>query len=264
MNIHVFFNDGQRILFERYFAPSLKDDLRVIVHPIRNLGQDQNFGTQGFKEIIHQKIDTLINDIFPHEEHSYGFILSDIDIQFFKPCAPIVRDYLERHDIVFQREEPHKSTVNTGFVAMRATPDVINFWAQIESELEDALDSPQFVNEQSIANSLLMKTPQLNWSIFPDEIWAWSNRRFFPTIVHLPDICLHHANCTQPRGNKTSLDLKIEQLDLVNKVVHSRTRHLIFMVFDFICRGWMRIVRVLPKNVRKKTGSPIKRLSVRS
>ena len=251
MNIHVFFNDGQRILFERYFAPSLKDNWRVIVHPIRNLDQDQNFGTQGFKEIIHQKIDTLINEIFPQEERSYGFVLSDIDVQFFKPCDPIVRDYLERHDIVFQRENPHTVTVNTGFVAMRATRNVINFWRQIEFAIKEALDSPRFVNEQSLANSLLTTAPQLNWGIFPDEIWAWSNHRFFPTIAHLPRICLHHANCTESRGNKTSLDFKIEQLDLVNKVVQSRTRHLIFMVNDFIWRGLMRIVRVLPKSLRR-------------
>ncbi|PKN50697.1 MAG: hypothetical protein CVU55_15865 [Deltaproteobacteria bacterium HGW-Deltaproteobacteria-13] len=232
MNIHVFFNDGQKILFNQYFAPSLKDDWRVIVHPIRNFDRDQNFGTQAFKNIIHQKIDTLINEIFPLEEHNYSFILSDIDIQFFKPCDTTVRSYLERYDIVFQRENSHTAEVNTGFVAMRMTPDVINFWRRIELELKDALDSSQFVNEQSIANSLLVKTPQLNWGIFPDEIWAWSNHRLFP--AHLPGICLHHANCTEPRGNKTSLDLKIEQLDFVNKLVRSRIRHLMFMINNFI------------------------------
>jgi hypothetical protein len=236
MNIHVFFNDGQKVLFERYFAPSLKDDWPIIVHPIRNLNQGQNFGTQGFKKIIHQKIDTLLNKIFPLEEHGYGFILSDIDMQFFKPCDTIVRDYLERHDIVFQREHSHTAEVNTGFVAMRVTPEVINFWRQIEFELKDALDNPRFVNEQSIANALLATAPQLNWGVFPNEIWAWSNHRyrFFPTIVHLPSICLHHANCTTPRGNKTSLDLKIKQLDLVNEIVRSRTRHLMFMVKIFM------------------------------
>lgn len=236
MNIHVFFNDGQRILFERYFTPSLKDDWRIIVHPIRNLDQGQNFGTQGFKEIIHQKIDTLLNEIFPLEEHNYGFILSDIDIQFFKPCDTIVRNYLERHDIVFQRENSHTVEVNTGFVAMRVTSDVINFWRQIEFELKDALDNPRFINEQSLANALLATASQLNWGVFPDEIWAWSNQRFFPTIAYQHSICLHHANCTEPRGNKTSLDLKIEQLDLVNKKVRSRTRYLLFMVNNFIKR----------------------------
>jgi hypothetical protein len=236
MNIHLFFNDGQRILFERYFKPSLKDDWRVIVHPIQNLDQDQNFGTQGFKEIIHQKIDRLINEIFPQEESSYGFILSDIDIQFFKPCDQIVRNYLERYDIVFQRENSHTTEVNTGFMAMRARPDVINFWRQIESGLKDALASPQFINEQSLANALLTTANQLNWGIFPDEIWAWSNHHFSPTREQLSNISLHHANCTDPRGNKTSLDIKIEQLDLVNKKVRSRTRNLMFMVNNFISR----------------------------
>lgn len=157
-------------------------------------------------------------------------------MQFFKPCAPIISDYLERYDLVFQREEPHTAKVNTGFVAMRATSKVINFWRQIECELKNSLDSPRFVNEQSLANALLATSPQLNWGIFPDEIWAWSNHRFFPTIAHLPGIYLHHANCTEPRGNRTSLDLKIEQLDLVNKKVRSRTRYLLFMVNNFIKR----------------------------
>lgn len=235
MNIHVFFNDGQRILFERYFAPSLKDNWRIIAHPISDLNQDQNFGTQGFKEIIYKKIDTLLNEIFPLEKEGYGFILSDIDIQFFKPCDTIVHSCLQRHDIVFQRENPHTVEVNTGFVAMRVTPEVISFWRQIGCELKDALDNQRFVNEQSIANALLAAATQLNWGFFPDEIWAWSNYRyrFFPTIVQLPRICLHHANCTTPRRNKTSLDLKIKQLNLVNRIVQNRTSHLMFMVKNF-------------------------------
>jgi len=252
INIHVFFNEGQKILLEHYFAPSLKDDWQLVVHPIRKLDDDQSFGTRGFKDIIHQKMEILVSEILAREERSYGFILSDIDIQFFKPCGPIVLDYLGRYDIVFQRENPHTAQVNTGFMAMRATPEVINFWKRIESELKESLDRPLFVNEQSIANARLEETPKLSWGIFPDEIWAWSNHRCVPTIVHLREICLHHANCTAPTAKKTSLELKIQQLDLVKKAVCSRTGYLTFVIKYSIWQRLTRIVRIFLKSFGRK------------
>ena len=51
---------------------------------------------------------------------------------------------------------------------------------------------------------------------FPNEIWAWSNSPFFPSVDIPSDICLHHANCTEPKNGKSSMELKIEQLDLVH------------------------------------------------
>jgi hypothetical protein len=244
MNIHVFFNDGQKILFDRYFSPSLKDDWRIIAHPVRTMTKDQNFGTQGFKEIIHEKIDILIHEIFPQEEVGYGFILSDVDIQFFKPCSPIVRNCLERHDIVFQREYPHINEVNTGFIAMRVTPEVVNFWKRISRVMKDNLKNQDFINEQGLANKFLKTESMLNWGIFPNEIWAWTNNRIFPWYLHLPGIFLHHANDTYATVNKTSLDFKIEQLDLVKIIVHSKTSYFIFMINNFMKRS-LRHIRLL-------------------
>ncbi len=230
MNIHVFFNEGQKVLFDRYFKSSLKDNWRIIVHPISASVKDQNFGTQGFKAIIHQKMDVLVNEILPQEKNKSGFIMSDVDIQFFKPCARIIHDCLECHDIVFQRELPKKNVVNTGFIAMRSTRDVINFWGKILFEIKENLNNTGFINEQKLANELLKKDIQLNWGVFPDEIWAWSNYRLSPPNVNLPDICLHHANCTEPEENKTSLDFKIEQLELVKKITKSKTRYMFFIM----------------------------------
>lgn len=229
MNIHVFFNKGQKILFDQYFFPSLKDDWRVITHRIDDVDRDQNFGTQGFKEIIHQKIHTLVHEILPQEAGGQGFILSDIDIQFFKPCAPMVRRGLDKHDIVFQREHCRTEEVNTGFIAMRVTRDVVNFWNVVDREILDSLHQSVFLNEQAVANNLLKSGIPLNWGFFPDTIWAWSNNRLLTTLAHLPRICLHHANCTATRNGKTSLELKIEQLDFVNQLVRHPSKHFLFM-----------------------------------
>ena len=234
MNIHVVFNEGQRVLLEDYFAPSLKDDWRLITHPLLNYDQDQNFGTQGFKEIMYRKVQTLINDIIPQEISGDGFVLSDIDIQFFRPCAAIIETCLKQHDIVFQRECPHTREANCGFIAMRPTPEVINFWNQVEAELKDALDSPIFTHEQKIANTILETGTQLNWGFLPNEIWAWSNSPFFPSVDIPWDICLHHANCTEPKNGKSSMERKIEQLDLVRDTLQGQKKSLKFKVKNLL------------------------------
>lgn len=245
MNIHVFFNEGQKILFDRYFFPSLRDDWRVVTHRIDDVERDQNFGTQGFKAIIHQKIHTLVHDILPREAGGQGFLLSDVDIQFFKSCAPIVRQSLKTYDIVFQRENRRTQEVNTGFIAMRPTRDVINFWKIVDSEMLNSLHQPVFLNEQAVANDLLKSGIPLNWGFFPDQIWAWSNHHLFPSLLLLPGICLHHANCTITRDNKTSLELKMEQLDLVNQLVRRPSQYFLFMCHELGRRISTRLTRAI-------------------
>lgn len=211
--------------------------------------QDQNFGTQGFKEIIHQKIHNLVHEILPQEAGGQGFVLSDIDIQFFKPCASVVHYGLKKHDIVFQRENCRTEEVNTGFIAMRPTRDVINFWRIVDSEMLNSLHQPVFLNEQAVANNLLKNGVPLNRGFSPDEIWAWSKNRLFPTLTHLPRICLHHANCTATRNNKTSLELKIEQLDFVNQLVRHLSKHFLFMCREDGRRMSARLKRAMANSI---------------
>jgi hypothetical protein len=117
----------------------------------------------------------------------------------------VVREKLARHNIVFQKEQASGSEVNTGFIAMRPTPEVKDLWSEVECRLARSLEEDEFVNEQQLVNLLLPTRTTLSWSTFPDEIWAWSNRKIHLNSENFPHILLHQANCTAPHGDKTSL-----------------------------------------------------------
>lgn len=232
MNIHVFGNEGQSVLYQQFFRTSLQDEWNLIYHELQTKAA-ADFATQSFKRIIHEKVSRLVTEILGSEDPEGAFLLSDIDIQFFRRCEPVVLQALDQHDIVFQKEHALGPEVNTGFMAMRPTSQVKDLWSEVEHRLARSLEDSEFVNEQQIVNMLLPTRTSLKWSTFPDEVWAWSNSNIHLNSENFPNILLHHANCTAPRGNKTSLELKVEQMDLVKQryeqwsnTVVSRARRL--------------------------------------
>lgn len=192
MNIHVFGNQGQNVLYQRFFRPSLCDEWNVVYHELKTKAA-ADFATQSFKRIIHEKVSRLVNEILSSEDPQGAFLLSDIDIQFFGPCDSVVQEKLARHDIVFQKEQASGPEVNTGFIAMRPTPQVKDLWSEVERRLAQSLEEDEFVNEQQLVNLLLPTRTSLNWSTFPDEIWAWSNRNIHLNSENFPTSC-----CTTP------------------------------------------------------------------
>jgi len=215
MNIHVIYNEGQQTLFEKCFSGSIVDDWKIICHKdSQPLAQD--YGTPAFAQIIHRKVLILINEILPSELSNAFFILSDVDIQFFKSSHGLVAASIEGKDIVFQSEKcPSRKIVNTGFIAMRSNANTLAFWKNVESKLQQTLAKKHFIEEQRIVNQMLPHCSQVKWGIFPSEIWAWSNPDFSPSQPSFSRICLHHANGTVPTASKNSLRLKMEQLQLV-------------------------------------------------
>ncbi|WP_327115076.1 glycosyltransferase family 77 protein [Nocardia sp. NBC_01730] len=226
INVHVFVNDYHKILFENYFIKSLQDPWRVVPHILPELGREGgNFGTTEFKALIRHKIEGLVREILPRETDL--FILSDVDIQFFAPCDETVRSAMREHDIVFQSEWGGARRVNTGFIAMRPGPGVLELWSEVYDALVESADSAEHLDEQMVMNTLLHASPRegLSWDVFPREIWAFSNQELMPQRPEFASVMLHHANCTVPRDGRSSLELKLEQMEMVKASVQSlRTR----------------------------------------
>lgn len=174
-----------------------------------------NFGTSDFRKIITEKVFKILQDIFP-ENIDKPFIVSDIDIQVFKSFEHIVKQCnSDVVDIVFQKEQRNWG-VNTGFVLIKNTPLTFELFKET---LFILLSTPrdEFINEQNIIQKLLHheKYKSLKVGLFPNEIWAYSNQP-------LPDITkliLHHANCTGPSENESSLEKKLKQLYMIKHIV---------------------------------------------
>jgi hypothetical protein len=172
-----------------------------------------NFGTTDFRKIITEKIFKLLQDIFP-ENTDNMFIVSDIDIQVFKSFEYILKQYIDV-DIVFQKEQRNWG-VNTGFMLIKNTPLTFELFKET---LLILLSTPRdkFINEQNIIQNLLHQDRYkiLKVGLFPNEIWAYSNQ----PIPDISQLILHHANCTGPSENESSLEKKLKQLHMIKHIV---------------------------------------------
>ena len=212
MNVHVFVNAGQRILLDEVFRPSLKDQWNLIEHELTD-AQAQDYGTDLYREIILQKVRSVVENIFAAERGNELAIVSDVDIQFFQPCDAIIRESMQGKDLVFQSESGTQSPlVNAGFYCFR--PDcaaVLSYWSWVLEEMERRKSQKMLFNEQDIINETLPNSG-LRWGQFPDELATISNRNFYFWGEDIRKVRMHHATCTAPNGQKSSLERKIEQL----------------------------------------------------
>ena len=212
MNVHVFVNAGQRILLDEFFRPSLKDNWNLIEHESA-LPEAQNYDTDSYWQIILQKVRLLVEEVFAKERGNELSIVSDIDIQFFQSCDALVRESMQGKDIVFQSElGTQLPLINAGFYCFR--PDcaaVQSYWSWVLEEMERRKSQNMFFGEQHIMNETLSSSG-LRWGQFPDTLATISNRNFYFWGQDIRKIRLHHATCTLPNGQKSSLERKIEQL----------------------------------------------------
>ena len=216
MNIYYFWNEEQKIL-KHIFEKSLESHSYLNLKPIELTTKisTSNFGTKDFRKIITEKIDKILQYVFP-ENINNPFIISDIDIQVFQSFEHILKQY-NNVDIVFQKEN-RNGGINTGFMLIKNTPITLNLFKDTLSILMSA-PKDKFVNEQGIIQELLYHENYKNMKryLFPNEIWAFSNS----PMPNIKTIILHHANCTSPSENESSLEKKIKQLNYIRNFVNN-------------------------------------------
>ena len=196
---------------ERIFLSSLKDDWEVEVNRQPSFGKGNgDFHSESYFKALNFKMQRTVNLI--DENLGRTIILSDVDIEFFRPCETIIRARLENRDAVFQSEYwPSDGTINSGFIAVNCNENTLAFWKEVNSH--SAKDF-QF-GDQSIINMLLQKEEcHLSWHVLPNSIYAHSHR-LWPLAI-----ALYHANCTV---GKESMSQKLRQLAAVRaKVLNER------------------------------------------
>lgn len=203
IELYTFYNEAFKKLKDRFMA-TIKDD--YVIHCIRS-----DFSTGG--QPIDKAVDMFIargNIICDAIKKNFGkiIVLADIDIQFFAPTEPYVRKAMETHRMVFQRGEPSTNrTKNMGFIALRCDEQILGFWQDVLAEIKA---SERW--EEIIVNEMLEKRKDIDYGIFPDEIWT-------PMLPSRPkDIVLHHAIC----AGTTEKD-KLRQMDYVVKSISNGT-----------------------------------------
>jgi len=206
-------------LRDQWFLPTIQDDYEVIIKNHHQECPSGMYNQAGWMKVMLSKVDLIIKAI--QENWNKILIVSDVDIQFFRPTQKLIVSALQDKDIVIQRESP-SGQLCAGFFACWGNKKTLKLW----QEIKKLMQNNQANNDQHGLN-LLLKSKKFNnpynvqWDYLPVEFFgggvltgkAWHPGKELP----VPDnIVMHHANFT------TGMNNKIAQLRYVRKVVNSR------------------------------------------
>jgi hypothetical protein len=225
--VYTLVNETHReLLLGNYFLPTYpnkKEDVIIIESEIKN---DGTYGTDGFHNIIEEKIDTIITTI---KENMGDYILwMDADIQFFGNFMHEIKEKMdEGYDLVFQKEKRDMATVygyqspdggyNVGIALIKCSDETLDFYNDVKERME--------TNEQPVINRMIMEDNhhKLNVTTFSTDFWAWTQG-----VDQLsPDsVVLHHANRTAPVGTRfgkiSTNEQKVDQFQHVREYVKAK------------------------------------------
>jgi hypothetical protein len=180
------------------------------------------YGEPGWHRVVANKFDLLE---FAFDAHAEGevFVLSDVDLRFYRPFADDVRRRIEGLDLLFQDNrpgEPHAiSHLCTGFVAVRSGPRPRELFRRAHAVLE-ALDTPRIGDQRATVQSLAESPRAVAYDFLPESYWVPFRHgpRWRPGVPLEPpaELVLHHANWT------IGTEWKRAQLEAVERIVAAR------------------------------------------
>jgi len=206
MRIFCCFTPAHEVLFRTVFLPSVPEgfELRATEIPLAGPG---DFLSPEFLVCIRKKIDLVVRSI--GENPGKLIVWSDVDIQFFKLVPQDLEVAIEASgkDILFQRESPRMTDVNTGFFVCRCGPTVMEFFSKVHEQLGRHPGD----NEQMVVNRLLegregaiesgeprTQSPEREAKI----TWGYLPKSFYARTHGWPpprQLAIYHANYT--KGN---------------------------------------------------------------
>jgi hypothetical protein len=220
------YTESHRALKDEWFLRTLKDDfslnLRFWEPGQRDCGDFRSTQWLGAAE---EKLKIL--EWAVRENQNEIILWCDVDVQFFRPCAQIFEEAIQNADLAFMHEQ-NNTDINAGVIVIRCNQRTLDFFTTASRRGIEGF----FIADQSLMEHLLRScaVPGLRWNLLPDQVFGPSqlasiNREQMLSFdtKHIPDdIALHHANMTVPAWGKTSIQLKVDQLQQVRRIVESR------------------------------------------
>lgn len=204
------------VLKDEWFLKTLRDDWELNIFDLDDVPQGNgDYLSLEWYYCIRKKFDILLDAIAANPGEI--IIWADIDIQFFRPCAGIIRQCLKNRDIVFQRWTRSGTEINSGFMAIRCNDRSRAFFEAVA-----ATDfSHRVFADQDVLNDLLKAgSPPIRWGVFPRTVY---HVYLGPAPVR---IGLHHGCGAPPPGIRdgrfiSSMEHKIEQMIMIRR--HAQT-----------------------------------------
>jgi Nucleotide-diphospho-sugar transferase len=187
--LYVVITPSHRVLFDRFFLPSL-DQTQFVLHAAElDQAGDGEFLADDFKRCILFKLDEIITSISRHD--GQVIIWSDIDIQFFGMQAADILKPFEQPGLQFAAQRLNQETdlACGGFYAIRCCSESLDFFRAVR----ETTVSETHGNEQEAINLLLRRPEALHWQLLDARFYARSHGVRMPCPV-----VMHHATCILP------------------------------------------------------------------
>lgn len=215
-----FFSTPHFDIIRTQFINSIKDDWELKEHRLDNFSTQNDLG--GGMPALFSRMH-IIFSAFEETKENEVFLVSDLDVVFYAKCTEQILDCIDNRHMCFQREL-QDSGINIGFMAIRNTKETKNFWQDINTRLEKrdvsikdgGSKELEGIIDQYLVNILLHENyhPEVNWSLFPNSFWNWSQGMTNSYILN-KKIVLHHANCA------IGIEDKIKQFEYINKLMQN-------------------------------------------
>jgi len=207
MKLFCCYTPAHQRLFEEFFKPSLDPEFELH-STLLDIGGSGDFLSPEFIRCILKKIDLVLESLAANEGEI--IVWSDIDILFLKPAVAELQKSinLSAKDILFQREGPSASDINSGFFVCRAGRSVIDLFEKAREEMR----LHPGLNEQYAINRILPGFKALNWGYLPLAFYARTHG--WPPGS---DIILYHANFTPGRDGVSQKIAQFRELRWVRR-----------------------------------------------
>ena len=209
MLLHCCHTPAHEVLFRQIFLPSIPPGFEVRPHLIDVAGPGDYLSPE-FLRCIRKKIELVLDSI--EAAPDAVIVWSDVDIRFFSLTPEYLQQELSRRQchILFQRESPRLSDVNTGFFVCETNAAVREFFQSIRTDLESRSDE----NEQMAVNRLLASGSQgVTWDHLPTAFYA--RTQGWPPPLRL---AIYHANYTKGADGVGQKLAQFREIDRIHRL----------------------------------------------
>ncbi len=244
MKLYVVLTPSHEQLYREWFTTSLQDPYEIVVIAQPQDCPESTYKSPGWCLTLRRKVEAVIAAV--QENWGTMFIVSDVDIQFFRPTSDLLTKAMTHADILFQKNTPFGELCG-GFYICRANEKTLRFWQQVlaymhthpnldDQDAANAILRPvvwrwkfliaPFWRFKSIHRACLWlgaKLTKLHTHAASGICWGYLPPSFYNPIGHMwapgteldlpPNIVLHHANWA------VGMPHKIAQLEYVKKKV---------------------------------------------
>jgi hypothetical protein len=212
LKIYALVTKSHEPMLNDWFLKTMPADCRPIINFMH--AEPAEFRKGQWHKIFAQKIEMILETLGSNDI----IVVSDVDIQFFKPIAEDIRSRMQDKDILFQNNLCGRSTavvgLCAGFIALRCSDAVRPFFEKALQDVND-LNDPR-IDDQVVYAGILKYFPNLRFGLLPDNYWTRAELWVPDNDLKPPsDIVIHHANWV------LGIEHKLEQLKRVRSAVQA-------------------------------------------